>query len=296
MKNGILITIGVAVWAALKGAAKLLKILITLLTEIVIFFGLYIPLFYLLFGLILLATTTFTLGGSGTNQIIYYVGLGASCLASAIISIRNLFVKPLSALFAPLVAFFRKSREKKEDRRDEFDGDYPEEEGLGFRDDRLRDRYGYDRYDVDPRDRYGAPVYEERAGYDDSYDRARTIPAYSPYGGYERAYPRDPYYSRSERPERVDPYGEPAPVDYPSSERYADRASTPRQNIATSPYADETSRFDAPSPRVPESERPLIYYSERRPGILVMEYSDRFELYREDQSGRVYVGTEYKDE
>ena len=77
VKNGILITIGVAVWAAIKGAAKLLKIIITLLTEIVIFLGLYIPLFYLLFGVVMLAATDFTLGGTGADQIIYYVGLGA---------------------------------------------------------------------------------------------------------------------------------------------------------------------------------------------------------------------------
>ena len=43
-------------------------------------------------------------------------------------------------------------------------------------------------------------------------------------------------------------------------------------------------------------ERPLIYYSQRRPGVLVKEYSDRFELFREDADGRHYIGTEYKDE
>ena len=296
MKNGILITIGVAVWAALKGAAKLLKILITLLTEIVIFFGLYIPLFYLLFGLILLATTTFSLGGTGTDQIIYYVGLGASCIAAVIIAIRNSLVRPLSAIFAPIAEFFRSNRDRKRAQREELEGDYPYENG-DYRGAPLRDGYGQAHYGVDPRDLYRAPAYDDRARYDDDgYDerlRPTTPAAYPAYGGYERAYPRDPYYYRSERVERATPYAEhSAPVGTPSSDRYV----APAEYNAPSSYEGGASRFDAPSPRAPEAERPLLYYSERRPGILVMEYSDRFELYREDENGRVYVGTEYKDE
>ena len=45
-----------------------------------------------------------------------------------------------------------------------------------------------------------------------------------------------------------------------------------------------------------DGERPLVYYSQRRPGVLVEEYSDRFELYREDASGRTHIGTEYKED
>ena len=40
----------------------------------------------------------------------------------------------------------------------------------------------------------------------------------------------------------------------------------------------------------------MIYYSKRRPGILVNEYSDRFELYDESDGTRRFIGTEYKDE
>ena len=29
---------------------------------------------------------------------------------------------------------------------------------------------------------------------------------------------------------------------------------------------------------------------------MIKEYSDRFELYRDDANGREYIGTEYKDE
>ena len=122
MKNGIFMAIVLAVWGFLKLVFKLLKSVIQVLSSLIVFLGLYIPLFYVFFGLILLATTDFTFGGTGTDQMLYYIGLGLCCVASAIITIRNLLIRPISSVFAA----FRKENvptrsRPYRDRDDEYD-------------------------------------------------------------------------------------------------------------------------------------------------------------------------------
>ena len=114
MKNGIIFMVFMIIWTVIKLFFKLLAVLVKVLASLIIFFGLYIPLFYGVFGIVLLATTEFTFGGAGTDQVLYYIGFGLSCLAAVIISIRNLIVRPLSAVFAPLIEYrdeVRKTRE-----------------------------------------------------------------------------------------------------------------------------------------------------------------------------------------
>lgn len=310
VKNGVLVALGVAVWAALKGVAKIIKVLITVLTNVIIFFGLYIPLFYGLFGVLLLALTDFTLGGTGTNQILYYIGLGLCFFASVIITVRTVFVRPISAIFEPLINLIRDFRDRKAARRAEkegYDEDLdPSDEYAPDRRDRYRDEDPYEREPL----RYARgreyPAYEDRyAGYAPR-DAYAPAPSRDPYAAprdeydsmrdvYRQTAPQDDYYRD------VPAYGEqrdPARTTYePAPE--ADRRGYPddRAPYDRAPYGESRyPRFGIRPPREPEAERPLIYYSRRRPGILVEEYSDRFDLYREDVNGRVFVGREYKGE
>jgi len=320
-----MITLGVALWAALKGAAKVIKAIIAVLTNVFIFFGLYIPLFYLLFGVILLTFTSFSFGGIGTNQILYFVGLGLCFLASAIITFRTLVVRPLSAIIEPIVTLIRDFRERRAARRAEKE-DYEDERYPDDYDGEYDSDYDRDRYAPRATNGYAArgsyrgsaryenrPTYEDPSSYEDGRDDYRhdySRDRYYPQGDYERDARSvtepyvDPYADVSRD---VDPrYAEPS-RDYHDSYRTASlsgRGYSPRS------YEDDhrdarpsnaypvaaQPRFGPNPPRKSESERPLIYYSQRRPGILVMEYSDRFELYREGVEGKVHVGTEYKDE
>ena len=247
MKNGFFMALALAIWGALKLLFKGLKVVVEVLTSLVMFLGLYIPLFYVLFGLILLAATDFTFGGTGVNQILYYIGLALSCIAAVIISVRNLLVRPFSGIFEAL-------RGPSKDRYDDEDGD-------------RRPRRGYDDED------------ERRGDYGDG---RRRDPYYE---GYDRGSfsPRDPYseasdpYDGSERPS---PYGE-------RSYKSGGYSRDPRD------YSRSDLGYPLPAE---EGERPVVYYSKRRPGVLVKEYSDRFELFREDASGRTYIGTEYKED
>ena len=311
MKNGLFITIILAIWGVLKMVGKLLKAILEVLTGIVIFFGLYIPLFYLLFGIILLATTDFAFGGGGTDQLLYFIGLGVCVLLSVIITIRHLFKGTLSRIFDP----FRKYRDEMRHGRE---GDRRDDDLRSHRDD----------YEEDSRPDEGDRRYEDRR-YDDEYsDRGY---GYRPYAGrppmrrYEEGRYEDDrpyYYERREQPryyeeeepypERREPsrhseesrdrdlYGSDRRSSYDYEEEQYDRA--PRR-----PYAyenadnarDEREHYGVSPDRFvprPAPERPLIYYSKRRPGVLVKEYSDRFELYEEDAAGRRFLGTEYKDD
>lgn len=257
--------ISIIVWTIIKLIFKLLAVIVKVLASLIVFFGLYIPLFYGVFGIVLLATTEFTFGGAGTDQVLYYVGFGLCCLASLIISIRNLIVRPLSAVFAPLAEYRDEVRKARDGMRKK-DGEEPSGEYRDY--DRER---GYA-----PRYGQGYPPYGE---YPQQYADRQPYDAPSPYR------PHAPYYE--DAPRGGSPYDAPrSPYDRPGP---------------GAPYY-ENDKQDAPSgygrerAYVPAPERPLIYYSKRRPGVLVKEYSDRFELFENEDGTPRYIGTEYKDE
>ncbi len=264
MKDGIIFTILVILWTVIKLVFKLLAVVVKVLASLIIFFGLYIPLFYGVFGIVLLATTEFTFGGVGTDQILYYIGLGLSCIAAVIISIRNLIIRPLSSVFAPFLEYrdeLKKSREK--DEKDEKEEEKPQQQPY--------DPRGYD------------PYYYGQNGY------------YPPYGGSPASgNPYDPSYG-APRPHAPYYQGEAQPTDnYAPRPLYGYGQSPAPYYGGQEPPHENQNGNGGVYPPVPE--RPLIYYSKRRPGILVKEYSDRFELFEETDGTRRYVGTEYKDE
>ena len=263
MKDGIIFTILIIVWTVIKLLFKLLAVVVKILASLIIFFGLYVPLFYGVFGIVLLATTEFTFGGAGTDQVLYYIGFGLSGLAAVFISVRNLIVRPLSAVFAPRLEYRDEVKKEREKNKKTEGEQAPAQYG---------DPRGYDPY-------YG------RGGYYPPYDPRRG--GQQPYEGYAPYRPHAPYYE-DPRPQG-DPY---APSSYygygqeaPSQPYYPDDRA---QNMSSDGYRDEGY--------LPAPERPLIYYSKRRPGVLVKEYSDRFELFEEVDGTRRYIGTEYKDE
>ena len=262
--------VSIIIWTIIKLVFKLLAVIVKVLASLIIFFGLYIPLFYGVFGIVLLATTEFTFGGTGTDQVLYYVGFGLCCVASVIISIRNLIVRPLSAVFAPLMEYRDEVRKAREGMRKK-DG----EEAENYRDYNRDYNRGYD-----PRYGQGYPPYGE---YPQQYaDR-------QPYDAPSQYRPHAPYYE--DAPRGGNPYEAPrSPYDYrpgPGSSYYDDGGRE-----APSSY----SGYGRERAYVPAPERPLIYYSKRRPGVLVKEYSDRFELFEEEDGTPRYIGTEYKDE
>ena len=241
--------------------AKLLRAVIQVLASLIVFLGLYIPLFYLVFGIILLAATDFSFGGMGADQVMYYIGLALCCVAAVIIAVRNAIVRPISHVFQPLREY-----------REEVSGARPSE-----RDHReYEERYGEERYSRDERDR---SVYQRRADYREE-----------PYGR------RNEYYA--DRYEEDNRYADPLRDPYDRNEEGGREPSRYEERATRYPYDRRDREYGGQERmREPEPERPLIYYSRRRPGVLVKEYNDRFELFQESADGeRRYIGTEYKDE
>ena len=280
MKNGFFVAIGFAIWGFLKLVFKMLKTAIQVLSTLFIFLGLYIPLFYVFFGLILLATTDFTFGGTGPDQILYYIGLALSCVAAVIITIRNLLVRPISSLFES----FRRKEEPERDPRDRLER-YPSADRRYALEGEGGSRAEYKRRD-------GACFYRDGDAYGDP----------------KRAYPNEPR-RRSESE-----FGEPEPLyagwEY-GAEPYGEQYSESR-DLWREPFSSPYSAGSEPNPSARRerrerrreqmnsypiaSERPLVYYSKRRPGILVKEYSDRFDLFEDTVNGLRFLETEYKDD
>lgn len=95
-KSGCLV--GVAMGSALKviaiGVLELSKLIIKLL----VFFGLWLPLIYTLFGLILYYTLNFNPFELQLEGQLFISGFVACVICSVIISIRNLIIKPIKSV------------------------------------------------------------------------------------------------------------------------------------------------------------------------------------------------------
>lgn len=98
---------GRALTLVVTGAVFLVKIIIWLfrviiraLGEIIVFFGLYVPGLYLLFGAILSKYLGFDLNAMGTERTLYLVGIALCFLCSALITLRKLVLTPISTVFS----------------------------------------------------------------------------------------------------------------------------------------------------------------------------------------------------
>ncbi|NLZ25739.1 MAG: hypothetical protein GX891_04690 [Clostridiales bacterium] len=97
MKSGcILGVVGGKIFGVLF---KAIDIAITVVAKFIVYFGLYIPLLYLIYGGVLWLTLDFNPFGGGVNTNLYLFGLGLSFVCSVIIAVRNLIIKPFKRHF-----------------------------------------------------------------------------------------------------------------------------------------------------------------------------------------------------
>ncbi len=90
---------GMAVVTIFKLIFYIVSTAIKLIANIMVFFGLYIPFFYLIYGEMLLLFTDFTITPYTPELGLYIFGLVLCLFCSVILSIRNLIVKPVKAIF-----------------------------------------------------------------------------------------------------------------------------------------------------------------------------------------------------
>ncbi|MBQ2714427.1 MAG: hypothetical protein IJF76_02220 [Clostridia bacterium] len=95
----VLTIVATGIFFVLKFIFWLLKCIVTVLGDFIIFFGLYIPGLYLIFGALLVRFSNFSFTTPSTDLNLFFMGLGLSVLCAVIITIRNLVVKPFKAVF-----------------------------------------------------------------------------------------------------------------------------------------------------------------------------------------------------
>ncbi len=94
------IVIGILIVFVLKLLMYAFKITTKVLAHIIVYFGLYIPFFYCIFGLVLYGAFGLNFDSLNTNTMLFFSGLGLSLLCSLIITLRNLVVRPIKSVFA----------------------------------------------------------------------------------------------------------------------------------------------------------------------------------------------------
>lgn len=86
---------GVAGAGILSVLWRFLGYVIKWLSTIMLYFGLYIPFFYLLYGLIIHLTLGINLFNFQTNSQLYLLGMLLCLISSVIITVRNIILEPL---------------------------------------------------------------------------------------------------------------------------------------------------------------------------------------------------------
>jgi len=108
MFGAVLLTIFKAIW-------KVLKLIATIIAKIIVYFGLWMSILFLIFGAILHWTYGFELFDRSTDSILYILGLCLTLVIAVLLSIRNLIVKPYRKYFKKddVVEYGKKQRLKR---------------------------------------------------------------------------------------------------------------------------------------------------------------------------------------
>ena len=92
--------LGVLLVVVLKVAYSLIRATVKALAHIIVFFGLYIPLFYSVYGVGMILWGGLNLDVVCLESTLWYIGLGLSFACSIIITIRSRIAEPVSEVFA----------------------------------------------------------------------------------------------------------------------------------------------------------------------------------------------------
>ncbi len=98
-----------------KTIGSVVNFLLHVIAYVMLFLGLYVPLIYLMYGLIIAGIFKFDLFSlSGLYSSLYVWGLALSFVVSLIISVRNIFLKPATKIVEKLSIKPPKKAPKKE--------------------------------------------------------------------------------------------------------------------------------------------------------------------------------------
>jgi len=90
--------LALALLGALKLAYTIIKQFVKIMARVIVYFGLYIPFFYMIVGAVLVGIGFFRFEVIDVNSIMFYVGLSLCVLCSILITLRTYAQKPVSSV------------------------------------------------------------------------------------------------------------------------------------------------------------------------------------------------------
>ena len=97
-QSGTKFVLALVVLGALKVAYAIIKQFIKVTARVIVYFGLYIPFFYLIVGSVLVGMGFFSFEVLDINSTMFYIGLGLGVACSVIITVKSYAKKPLSSV------------------------------------------------------------------------------------------------------------------------------------------------------------------------------------------------------
>lgn len=90
--------LAVVLLGVLKLAYTIIRQFVRVTANVLVYFGLYVPFFYLLWGFALSLMGAFDFAVVSVNAVLFYIGLGLCCGVSACIFVKNYGRKPVATV------------------------------------------------------------------------------------------------------------------------------------------------------------------------------------------------------
>ncbi|MBQ9145940.1 MAG: hypothetical protein IJX70_05760 [Clostridia bacterium] len=111
--NGTKVVVGLALLAVLRLIWTIIRETVKVLARVIVYFGLYVPFFYGIFGVVMVALGQFEFEVFSLNTILYYVGLTLCFGVSVGLFIRSYGRKPISSVTAGSADAIRAARRRR---------------------------------------------------------------------------------------------------------------------------------------------------------------------------------------
>ncbi|MDR0752312.1 MAG: hypothetical protein LBF12_07025 [Christensenellaceae bacterium] len=284
-----------------------LKILFFILIKICKFFGLWLPIIYVLFGLILHFTTGFNPFVSDFYSDLYISGFSLCLVFVIILTGRNLFFRPfrgVSSGFANPIWQRARSNNSNPLPQDELKNENQQETTASNMPLNGSNYYFGQSYAEPYPTQPMANNYPQNQQVQNMPTQPMAYPMNNPGQPYSQNFVQSNQNYMNSNPMYASPplyqrsYNNPTP----NPNQTLQNSQTANSRLGLSPFAMAISKPDVaememplvPNNQVSQSETPKVYFSKRDTTLLVHEYKDRFETFRIKNGQPVKERVEYK--
>lgn len=259
---------GVLFGTLLKVIVTILKVLIQILAKVLVFLGLWIPLVYAIFGVILFYGFDFDPFDFSLYSTLYLSGAIACIVCSLIIGVRNLFIHPTESIFEGYRhPIWERNREE----------NIEKEEDAKFLSKKERKK-------LSPPDSDDFKTYKSKP-LDANFLPPRPSNSSINNNLPPRPINKAPFINRTiNNPEFI----QNNPSNFIPNNNFVADNIVPNYNYMGNPppqFIDTTTTT---------IEKPSVYFSKIEPELLIHEYANRFEIFKIKNNTSVLDRIEYK--